>query len=574
MLACSGLLSACGLWSNDADGGREATSVAGTSGSSGKNDQSELGGASGSGGSLTGGEAGVSGEACIPVIAVTSQIPRLLNRQYDAVVRDLLGITALASAGNQKPSALLYDDVQGPLIAPAWSLYQDTAAKIAREVMSGPNRSKFIGCEPAEMGCVEATIKTFGRKAFRRPLTDQEVARFQKLGQTTPAPTPEELAETILNAFLVSPSFLMLPELTPASNGAANIQLSSYEVATRLSMLLWGSIPDDLLDTAADAGLLQTKEQVLTQAQRMVKLREKTAPILTAFHHYWSQMDNPNGHWWKGSHDLVQFPLYSAAVSTALQAELDAFFDNIAFGRGTFKDYFSSNVAFVNQDTAAIYGLDPARYGADLTRVELDAEQRSGFLTRAGFLSSYSSYDTSNPALRGAFILVNLLGARIGPNPDPIIDVAAGQFKTKREYLEALTSGEPCRKCHQLVDPFGYGLENYDGIGEWQTVDRGGGGIQGGGAIDATATVNLGDGLIKQISSPRQLMQELANSPAARRVYAQSWISFAFDRAPNANDVCTVDQLALNLTDNSYPVLSVLPDLTQVDSFRMRSQGQ
>ena len=234
--------------------------------------------------------------------------------------------------------------------------------------MTGANKAKFISCDPAAAGCLEQTIKTFGRKAFRRPLSDAEVSRFEQLGQADPAPTADELAETTLVAFLVSPSFLLLPELTPGQSGSTtSIQLSSYEVATRLSFLLWGSIPDDELDTAADQNQLQTKDQILAQAQRMILVHDKSAPVLTAFHHFWTQMDNTSGHWWRTNHDTSIFPLYSSATLVASRAELGALFDDLAFRNGTFKDYFSSNVAFVNQDNAAIYGLDPTRYGSDLT---------------------------------------------------------------------------------------------------------------------------------------------------------------------------------------------------------------
>src|SRR5262249_14240318 len=147
------------------------------------------------------------------------QIPRLLNRQYDAVVRDLLGVTGVGT-DNKPASQLLVADSDGPMTPDTWRIYQDVAGQIARAVMAGPNKSKFIGCDPAAAGCMEETIRTFGRKAFRRPLTDAEVARFQKLGQTTPAGTPNEVAETTLHAFLVSPSFLLLPELTTTPGGA------------------------------------------------------------------------------------------------------------------------------------------------------------------------------------------------------------------------------------------------------------------------------------------------------------------------------------------------------------------
>jgi hypothetical protein len=517
-------------------------------------------------------QAGGTPSVCSPGIPVTTQIPRLLNRQYDAVVKTVLGVTSVGT-DNKPPSQLLVADSDGPMTPDAWRIYQDVGGRIAHAVITGPNKSKFIRCDPAAAGCLEQTIKTFGRKVFRRPLSDAEVTRFKNLSQTSPAPTPDEVAETTLQAFLVSPSFLLLPELTttkaPTGQG---IQLSNYEVATRLSFLLWGSVPDDALNAAADANQLQTKAQILSQAQRMIALRENTGPLVASFHRNWVQMDNGNAHWWKIDHDPKTYPLFSAAAKTSQQAELDAFFQEVAFTGGSFDDLLLSNIAFVNNDTAALYGLDRSKYGAELTKVELDAMQRPGFMTRAGFLSSYADYDSTSPILRGAFISVYMLGVNPGPPiPGATMMTVSGNFKTQREYVEALTKPSACTGCHSgIINPPGFVLESYDAIGKWQTVDPRGGPIE---TTVTTATVNFGDGKSKQISSPSQLMQEIAQTPKAKQLYAQAWVSYAFGRDPNANDQCVVDQLNTKLSQSGYTILSLLADLTQADSFRLRVRG-
>jgi hypothetical protein len=505
---------------------------------------------------------------CIPGVPATSQIPRLLNRQYESVVRDLLGVTGLGT-DNKPASQLLVADSDGPMTPDAWRIYQDVGAQIARAVLTGPNKSKFMACNAGAPGCLDQTVRTFGRKAFRRPLTDAEVARFQKLSQTMPAGTPDEVAETTLLAFLVSPSFLLVPELTTTPDPTRKgVQLSSHEVATRLSFLLWGSVPDDMLNAAADANQLQTKEQVLAQAQRMIGVREKTGPLLASFHRDWVQMNNGNAHWWKVDHDPKTYPLYAKDAKPSWQAELDAFFQDVAFGGGTFKDLLLSNVAFVNKHNAGIYGLDPAKYGTDLTKVQLDAMQRPGFMTRAGFLSSYAGYDATSPILRGAFIAVYMLGVNPGPPiPGATMMTVSGDFKTQRAYVEALTKPAACTGCHSIINPPGFALENYDGIGKWQTIDP------RGGAIDSsitTATVNFGDGKTKPITTPAQLMQEIAQTPKAKELYAQAWVAYAFGRDPNANDQCVVDQLDTKLAGSGYSILNLLADLTQADSFRVR----
>jgi hypothetical protein len=495
----------------------------------------------------------------------------MLNRQYDATVHDLLGVTSVGtgtSAG--PPSSMLYADFDGPMVPDAWRLYQDTGAAIAKAVMADPTlKANFIGCDPAASGCLTQTIQTFGRKAFRRPMTTDEVTRFQALGQGTPAGTPAEVAEATLLAFLVSPSFLMLPETntTPDPSGQG-LQLSSYEVATRLSYALWGSVPDAALSSEADNNRLQSKDQILAQAQRMIAVRDKTAPLVSSFHRHWVQMDNANQHWWKIDHDPAKFSLYAPAAKPSFQSELDSFFAEVAFTNGGFKDLFSSNVGFVNKDNAAIYGLDASQYGTSLTKVQLDSTQRPGFMTRAGFLSSYSHYDETAPILRGAFITVYMIGVDPGP-PLPgvtMLQPPAGNYKTNREKTDALVNmSATCMGCHsKTINPPGYVLESFDAIGKWQTVD------QLSGPIDATATVNFGDGNTQQITSVQQLMQQIAQVPKAQKTYAQYWVAYAYGRDPNQNDQCVADQISTKLAGNSYTILNVLADLTQADSFRLR----
>ncbi|HKO46564.1 MAG TPA: DUF1592 domain-containing protein [Polyangiaceae bacterium] len=538
------------------------------------------GGGSASGPNASGGAAG-GGVDVTPVgpckagVPVTTQIPLLLNRQYAAVVRDLLGVTAV---GTTPVAELLVGDFTGAMTAPAWKVYQDVGEKIAKQVMATPDsKAKFISCAPTAADCLKTTIETFGRKAFRRALTAEEVAAFMTLNSATPAGTPDEVAEAILNAFLVSPSFLMIPELStelatdnPPTAGA--IKLSHQEVATRLSFLLWGSVPDAELNKAADDQLLGTKDQILAQAKRMILVREKTGEFISTFHSDWAQMNNSSAHWFKGKHDTAVYPDYTDASRVANKKELDAFFEEVAY-TGSFKDLLLSNVAFVNKDNAVAYGLDPSKYTDALTKVTLDSatNPRPGFMTRAGFLSSYASYGSTSPILRGSFMAIWLLNVNV-PAPDPsfALQTVTGDFKTNREYVEALTQKvQPCKSCHEAFNPLGFVMENYDGIGKWQTKDPRGGDIT---AATTTATITFASGP-KTITSPVQLMQEIASQPAAKQLYAQAWVSFATGRSANENDQCTVDSLQTKLADDGYSILGLLGDLTQADSFRLRVRG-
>lgn len=525
----------------------------------------------GAGGAGAGGAPASTGGAamsvCTPGVPPTSQIPRMKGAAYNAVLKDLLGVTAV---DGDLPSKALAPDYDGSMTAIAWDGYLKTAEKVAANVMAGPNKSQFISCEPSVGTCLTDTIKSFGRKAFRRPLTPVEVTSFERFKNVTPPGTSAELAETILFAFLASPSFIMLPELSAEKNpeGTAN-KLTSFEVATRLSFLLWGTVPDAELNTAADDDLLTTQAQIAAQARRMLT-SDKVGPTVARFHQAYLGIET-SSHWLNNKEHDPKFTKFTAATYAPLLGEMDSFFKELVFKGGTLNDLFLSNVAFVSRDTAALYGLDPAAFGADPVRVELDPKQRPGFLTRAGFLSTFSNYSTTSPILRGAFISGRVLGVNPGePSADalkkPIPD---GTYTTRRQQIEALTGVQPCKACHaQFINPAGFVLERYDAIGSWQDTD------QLSGPIDGTADVYLGPGQVKTISSPIDLMKELAALPSVQRHYAEQFVSFATGRTANPNDACTVNKLATNLARTNYPVLNLMADYTEADSFRLRTLGQ
>jgi|GEM_PF-383986 len=545
-------------------GGRNSVGSGTTVGGSGNTSAGT--GSSSVGGSSTGGSPPTS---CVPGVPVTSQIPRLKNREYDNIVRDLLGVSTLAGASGAPPSSLLNTDSTGPMNSYMFKAYMDAAEMIASEVLAGSNRSKFINCNPSTSGCLKNTITAFGRKAFRRPLTSQEVARFEALGNTQPKGTPEEIAQTTLMAFLVSPSFLQVNELSSQKEGSY-FKLTSHEVAMRLSLMIWGSVPDDELNNAADNNGLTTKEQILTQAQRMFANRGKAGPQVAEFHRNYLALNDDAGHWFKVRPSSEKYPRYTPAADPGMKAELDLFFEEVAFSGGTFADLFLSNVGFVNKYTAPLYGLSASSYGDELTKVTLDEEQRPGFLTRLAFLSSHTHAENTSPILRGAFIAKNIIGTDQELIPDPNAlntDPPAGEFATERDYVTALTNPTACKGCHHVyVNPPGFVLESFDAAGSWQTKDP------RGGTINATADVIFGSEF-KTISSPRQLMEEIATREFTRRSYAEKIVAAATGRFPNSNDACLVNQLNVNLTTDGYSIIDLLADITQADSFRLRQRA-
>jgi hypothetical protein len=512
---------------------------------------------------------------CTPGVAVTSQIPRLTNTQYDRTVRDLLGVTGLATFDGSSPSSLLATDQAGGLTNVGWAAYQTVGSDIAAQVMADPSlKTRFITCEPAVGTCLHDTVVRFGRKAFRRPLAAEEVAAFDAAiaagREITPTGAPAEVAEVLLYLFLISPSFLQREELQDVSDGAGHFRLSSYEVASRLSYLLWGSAPDDTLSMAADEQKLMTPAQILEQAQRMVR-DPRARDMVRAFHRSYALMGE-NTRWDNTNKDGALYPAFSKALVAPMQQEIEMFFDAVVFEQnGTFQDLILSRDAFVSSATAPLYGLDPGQFGAALTRTTLGPD-RPGFLTRLGFLNAYSGYSGTSPILRGAFITKQVLGIAIGAPPPGAeqtpLPEATADLNTNRKRFDAMTAGASCAGCHRpFVNPPGFALEAFDTVGRWQTSEH-----DTGAPIDTSAdvVVDSGDPAV-HVTGPAELMAAIAESRGAKAQYASKWLSYAFEREAHPDDACTAQQLAAKMTASGYTVLNLITDLTQSLAFRVRT---
>lgn len=514
--------------------------------------------------------------SCVEGVAATSQIPRLTNAQYDRTVRDLLGVTALAASNNVPPSLILATDQSGGLTDLAWSAYKSVAEQIAAQVMADPNlKSKFLKCTPAADpadNCLKQTVMQFGRKAFRRPLSPEEVQAFEaflaKGPQITPDGTPEQVAEALLYAFLVSPSFLQRSEISETLDPTGNYVLSSHEVASRLSYMLWGSTPDDLLDQAADKNELQTPEQIAAQADRMIK-DPKARDMIASFHRLYLHMGT-NTRWDNTNRDPAAFPNFKKEAVPAMIEETERFFDEIVFTQGgTFQTLLTSPAAFVNSATAALYGRDPADFGTELERVDLDPVQRPGFLTRLGFLNAYSQFSRTSPILRGAFITKDVLALDIG-SPPPGAEMTElpsdAEYDTNRKQVTAQTASGTCAGCHHnFINPPGFIMEAYDASGAWQTHER-----TSGAPIDLVVDAII-DGVPVRLTTPAELMAKIAASPGAQRGYAEKWVSYAFGRVGDPLDACTVEKLTYKVNGGAYPILNLIKDITQASSFRIRA---
>lgn len=547
--------------SSSSTGGSKGTG--GSSGSTGSASGGSNGSASGgSNGSGSGG--GVVVSNCAPGIPASSQIPRLTKVQYANVINDLLGV-----APGPDVTDLLPSDSTGSLTDIAWNGYLTSADKIATQVMgNATSKAKFISCDASQATCLSDTIKSFGRKAFRRPVTDTEVTSFMRFNSLTQMHTANDVAQAILTAFLSSPTFLMIPEVATDSQSGSSYKLNHFEVAAKLSLLLWNTIPDSDLSSAADNGKLGTPDEVAAQAKRMLA-DPKAAGVATTFHDLYVDI-RTGSHWVNVTdHDTTKYPSFKPGSYNAAMAELDSFFAEMVQGGKAFKDLFLSTTGFVTKDTAAIYGLDASKYGTSPMKVDLDSTKRPGFLTRIAFLSTFSKFDSTSPILRGAFITGRVLNVPTGtPDPNAVkAGVPTMNYKTQREAVEALTSATACAGCHALkVNPPGFVLEHYDAVGGWQDKDP------LGGDINSKADISFDGTTTKTMSTAGELMAGIAASPSAQRFYAGAWVNYAAGRPSTLNDACVVDQLSKSMgSDASYSIASMMADFAKSDSFRLRT---
>lgn len=503
---------------------------------------------------------------CAPGLPATSQLPRLTNAQYERTVYDLLGT---ASPG------LLATEQEGTITKSIWDAYQSSANTLAATVMADPAlKANFMKCTPSGDGaaCLSETIADFGRRAYRRPLTADEIAGYEALvsqrDELTETGSVDEVAQLILATFLKSPSFLQRAELSETPDPSGAFKLSSHEVASRLSYMLWGSMPDEELMAVADADMLQSKDQVLEQARRMVQ-DPKVRDVAAEFHREYLHLSF-GGRWDSTRKDASLFPDFEEQAVPDMINETEMLFDEVFTSGGGFQDLMTSTVGFVTSRTAALYGLpNPEQYGDTPTRVELP--DRPGFLTRIGFLAAYSNQTRNNPILRGTFITKDILGINPG-TPDP--DVANTPLPsdpgldTLRKKVEAMTSASPCSNCHEpFINPPGFVMEAYDSTGALQTTER-----DTGAPIDTVADVRFSaSGEAETITGPIELVTRLATAAEAQRFYAAKWVGYAYQRELTGPDQCAVDQLSAQVAEGGYSLQDLLTDLTQTDSFLTRA---
>ena len=503
----------------------------------------------------------------------TTRLARLTHKQYDNTIAALTGLPlhpAEDFLADQRQAG--FDrgvDLQvGDVLARA---YRDAAESVAESVVGDPTAyTRVLGCAPSQGdSCARSFVDSFGKRAFRRPLTAAEQASYLALFQQGP-----QLVDTgdnfqrgvrvVLEAMLQSPKFLYRAELSETPAGGA-IALSSYEVASRISYMLVSAPPDPTLMQAADADQLRDPNMVAAQATRLLSADEGAHETVRDFHHQWLELDiYPQ----KLTKDPMRFPSVTPLLAGALETEVEMFVDAINFTqkRG-FKSLMTAPFTFVNRTTAAIYGVTGQFNDDTLQRVELDPTQRAGLLTQVGFLASHAFSTVSSPIHRGVFVQRRLL-CNLIPPPPPMIPalptVDGTQIRTTRQQVDQHTAPSACSGCHHaLINPVGFGLEHFDAVGAYRTEENNV-------PIDANGTL-AGTGSNAMFSDGVGLAKAIAEAPEARACYAKNWFRYTLGRAETTADACTISQLADKLQNDEYTALDLLTDITRSNTFMYRA---
>lgn len=547
--------------------------------SSGGSTSSTGGSGNVTGGSANGGgDQGLSGSpstaACPQESVPRTPLRRLTRTEYANSVQDLLGVDPApaadlpgdeVTAGYDNNAAVL---TVSSLHAEKYVLVSEALAKAAL-----PNLAALTnGCDVATTGeeaCAQAFAQSFGRRAFRRPLTEgdtQALMAAYAAGRT--GGSYAEGIEVMIRAALQNPNFLYrLETTTPANPAAALVPLSQFELATRLSYLIWGSGPDDALLDAAQAGDLASRSAVAAKAREMLT-SPKARRAMSNFFSQWTSTNRLE----IVTKDTQLFPLFTSEAHAAMKAELPAFLEHVLWsGDRKLGTLLTSPVAFVNAALAPVYGVAvPSGATTALERVELPASQgRAGFLTQAGFLSVQGHPDQTSPVLRGKFVRAMLLCDPPSPPPDdvnislPEVDPNA----TARERFGAhLTAGNTCNGCHVMMDPIGLAFEHFDAMGVYRELD-------GGQAIDVSGEVFDSDDPALQgpFVGVQELAQKLAASEVVRDCMAMQLFRFASGRPEGQADSCSLGTIQEAFTAADGDVIELVVALTQSDSFWYRT---
>jgi hypothetical protein len=430
------------------------------------------------------------------------------------------------------------------------------------------SRRLIFTCHPAaraeELPCAKKIIGTLARKAFRRPVNDNDLETllsFYQKGRNEGG-TFDSGVEAAIQLILASPEFLFRFEPDPPALATGAVyHINDVELASRLAFFLWSSIPDEQLLNLAALGKLHEPAVLEAQVKRMLA-DPKSKALVDNFADQWLYLRNLKNI----NPDFETFPDFDDNLRQAMKKETDLFIASIIRDDRSIMDLIDANYTFINERLARHYGI-PNIYGSDFRRVTLTDDRRRGLLGQASILTVTSLPTRTSPVDRGKWILTNLIG--MPPNPPPPNVPALkehsdpGKLTSLRQRMEEHRQNEPCKSCHKLMDPIGFSLENFDAVGQWRTTDEGA-------KIDPAGVMFNG----AKIDGPESLREILMAKPEIfAGVFTEKLMTYALGRGVQYYDMPAIRNILREAGKDDYRVSAIVLGIVKSVPFEMKEKA-
>ncbi len=517
-------------------------------------------GTAGSAGSLGG---GTTPAVIAPFEPAAPAFARLTDAQYTKVMGDLFGTAVQVPELEADTRPYLFSVIGASTTTVSEhgvDLYTQAAHTIANTAFADTTRrAALVPCPVAATlgaACLGSFISDFGLRAWRRPVDASEVARYQALGAMIGLGDPWKALAYVTAAMLQSPHFLYRVELgEPDPDHAGWMRYTSYEMAARLSFLMRNSFPDKDLFAAAARGDLTTTAGILEQANRLLNDVAPTEQMIKRL--YQEYLDLPL------LADVV-FPKAmdpKGTMAASMESEVEDLVTRVGLREpADMRTLFTTRTTAVNADLAALYGLPPA-VGIALQPADLPTDgSRAGLLTTGALLTLNNRPNRTSPTIRGFFVRQRLLCGTVPPPPagiPPISENDAGPPKTIREKLELHRTNATCNACHQLMDPIGLGMEDFDQFGQHRTTYDTGQVVDDGGDLDGAP-----------FKGAKDLGALLAQDPRTTTCLVKQLFRYASSRRESDGEAIVLDGLTKSFAENGYLLKPLLLSLVTSDGFR------
>ena len=489
-------------------------------------------------------------------------IRRLSKVEYGNTLHDLYGVDP--SIADSLPEEVVGEGYLNSISPLQSELFLDIANKVIDQIVAPQGQpptavqQRLFGETPPNGAdlrqAARRVARRLARNAYRRPPTEAELdvlagifdlGRENKLGYTASL-------GLMLKAVLVSPQFLFITPAGQVDSADSIVPLDDHQLASRLSYLLWSAPPDAELSGLADKGELHKPEVLRAQVARLLK-HDRSRALFDGFGAQWLRLSGLD----RQVFDPDLFPQMTPAVREAMLEEARLFFESIVRENQRVVRFVDSDYTFLNESLAELYGLEQSVQGPTMRRVKLENPNRGGILGMPATLATTSLPNRTSPVRRGVWVLEQVLGERVPPPPPNVPELDEQDQKsveglTLRERTELHRTEPTCANCHKVLDPIGFGLENFDAIGRWR--EKNGVGV----AIDSAGQLPGG----KSFSTPAELKGLLAEREAdLARNLTERLMSYALGRQLEGYDEIVVDQLMVRIAQDDYRVRTMITEV-------------